>query len=88
MALYFAVFWPRFLSGQDSKRIGFDVAQTCEPKAGCGWVADLMARRPSIVTLRIGAAQETAREKMRLKPRQNRVNSFFLDLRAMRVRLG
>jgi glycosyltransferase involved in cell wall biosynthesis len=25
-------------------RIGFDVAQTCEPKAGCGWVADLMAR--------------------------------------------
>jgi glycosyltransferase involved in cell wall biosynthesis len=24
-------------------RIGFDVAQTCEPKAGCGWVADLMA---------------------------------------------
>jgi glycosyltransferase involved in cell wall biosynthesis len=25
-------------------RIGFDVAQTCEPKAGCGWVADLVAR--------------------------------------------
>jgi glycosyltransferase involved in cell wall biosynthesis len=25
-------------------RIGFDVAQTCEPKAGCGWVADLLAR--------------------------------------------
>jgi len=25
-------------------RIGFDVAQTCVPKAGCGWVADLMAR--------------------------------------------
>jgi glycosyltransferase involved in cell wall biosynthesis len=25
-------------------RIGFDVAQTCVPKAGCGWVADLLAR--------------------------------------------
>lgn len=25
-------------------RIGFDVAQTCEPRAGCGWVADLIAR--------------------------------------------
>jgi glycosyltransferase involved in cell wall biosynthesis len=25
-------------------RIGFDVAQTCSPKAGCGWVADLLAR--------------------------------------------
>jgi glycosyltransferase involved in cell wall biosynthesis len=25
-------------------RIGFDVAQTCSPKAGCGWVADLLAK--------------------------------------------
>src|ERR1700730_16310748 len=25
-------------------RIGFDVAQTCAPKAGCGWAADLLAR--------------------------------------------
>jgi glycosyltransferase involved in cell wall biosynthesis len=25
-------------------RIGFDVAQTCAPKAGCGWVADLLAQ--------------------------------------------
>ena len=25
-------------------RIGFDVAQTCAPKAGCGWVADLLAK--------------------------------------------
>jgi hypothetical protein len=25
-------------------RIGFDVAQTCSAKAGCGWVADLLAR--------------------------------------------
>lgn len=25
-------------------KIAFDVAQTCSPKAGCGWVADLLAR--------------------------------------------
>jgi glycosyltransferase involved in cell wall biosynthesis len=25
-------------------RIGFDVAQTCVPKAGCGWAADLLAK--------------------------------------------
>lgn len=25
-------------------RIGFDIAQTCAPKAGCGWVADCIAR--------------------------------------------
>ena len=25
-------------------RIGFDVAQTCAPKAGCGWAADLLAK--------------------------------------------
>jgi glycosyltransferase involved in cell wall biosynthesis len=25
-------------------RIGFDVAQTCIPKAGCGWAADLLAK--------------------------------------------
>jgi len=25
-------------------RIGFDIAQTCGPKAGCGWVADCLAR--------------------------------------------
>ena len=25
-------------------RIGLDVAQTCSPKAGCGWVADLLAK--------------------------------------------
>jgi alpha-1,3-rhamnosyl/mannosyltransferase len=25
-------------------RIGFDVAQTCVPKTGCGWVADLLAK--------------------------------------------
>jgi hypothetical protein len=29
---------------------------------------------------RSGAAQEAARKKMGLKSRQNRVNSFFLDL--------
>jgi glycosyltransferase involved in cell wall biosynthesis len=27
-----------------SMRIGFDVAQTCSTKAGCGWVADLLAK--------------------------------------------
>jgi glycosyltransferase involved in cell wall biosynthesis len=25
-------------------RVGFDVAQTCAPKAGCGWAADLLAK--------------------------------------------
>jgi glycosyltransferase involved in cell wall biosynthesis len=25
-------------------RIGFDVAQTCTPRAGCGWAADLLVR--------------------------------------------
>ena len=25
-------------------RIGFDVAQTCVDKAGCGWLADLLIR--------------------------------------------
>ena len=25
-------------------KIGFDVAQTCAPKAGCGWAADLLAK--------------------------------------------
>jgi glycosyltransferase involved in cell wall biosynthesis len=25
-------------------RVGFDVAQTCDPKAGCGWATDLLAR--------------------------------------------
>jgi glycosyltransferase involved in cell wall biosynthesis len=25
-------------------RVGFDVAQTCSPKAGCGWLADLLAK--------------------------------------------
>jgi glycosyltransferase involved in cell wall biosynthesis len=25
-------------------QIGFDVAQTCAPKAGCGWAADLLAK--------------------------------------------
>src|ERR1700748_3410559 len=25
-------------------RIGFDVAQTCHDRAGCGWVADLLVR--------------------------------------------
>jgi hypothetical protein len=26
-------------------KIGFDVAQTCHDRAGCGWVADLLVRQ-------------------------------------------
>ncbi len=29
---------------KDSIRVGFDVAQTCHDRAGCGWVADLLVR--------------------------------------------
>jgi glycosyltransferase involved in cell wall biosynthesis len=29
---------------EDSMRIGFDVAQTCNDRAGCGWVADLLIK--------------------------------------------
>jgi glycosyltransferase involved in cell wall biosynthesis len=29
---------------RDGIRIGFDVAQTCQDRAGCGWVADLLVR--------------------------------------------
>jgi glycosyltransferase involved in cell wall biosynthesis len=29
---------------RDGLRIGFDVAQTCQDRAGCGWVADLLVK--------------------------------------------
>jgi glycosyltransferase involved in cell wall biosynthesis len=33
-----------FAGRKGDMRIGFDVAQTCAPKAGCGWATDLLAK--------------------------------------------